>query len=139
MKLNFIFSIGTLLGVLLLNSCATIMNFDNNKSLKMGIDVVTEDPAPIRVLVDGKEARYYRLYQGESYFVDRVILRKPRRKIEVTVTQKGIAKSNIYVGDKVRGLFWFTGLWVLLDHANGTLRQYPAVVFEDMKEPKTSR
>lgn len=98
----------------------------------MGIDVVTESPEPISVTVNGREARYYKLYEGEAYYVNRVILRKPKRDLDISVTQNGVTKSRTYHGDKVKGLFWFTGLWVLLDHAKGTLRQYPAVVYEDM-------
>ena len=113
-------------------SCATIMNVDNNKSWKMGIDVVTESPSPIDVTVNGRGARYYRLYEGDAYFVDRVILKKPKRELDISITQNGITRSRTVHGDKVKGLFWFTGLWVILDHAKGTLRQYPAVVFEDM-------
>jgi hypothetical protein len=113
-------------------SCASIMNLDNNKSWKMGIDVVTEKSDAIDVTVNGTGARYYRLYEGESYFVDRVILKKPKRDLDISITQNGNTRSRTVHGDKVKGLFWFTGLWVILDHAKGTLRQYPAVVFEDM-------
>jgi hypothetical protein len=116
----------------MLSSCASIVNLDNNKSWKMGIDVVTESRDPISVTVNGKEARHYKLYEGDSYVVNRVILRKPKRDLDISVTQNGVTKSRTYHGDKVKGLFWFTGLWVLLDHAKGTLRQYPAVVYEDM-------
>jgi hypothetical protein len=117
---------------LAMTSCASIMNLHNNKSWKMGIDVVTENASPIDVTVNGKGARYYRLYEGNAYFVDRVILRKPKRELEISITQNGITRSRTVHGDKVKGLFWFTGLWVILDHAKGTLRQYPAVVFNDM-------
>ena len=115
-------------------SCASIMNLDNNKSWRMGIDVVTENPEPISAKVDGKEARFYRLYEGHGYYVDRVIVKRPRRYIQVEVTQNGETKTRRVFGDKTKGLFWFTGLWVLVDHAKGTLRQYPALVFEDMSK-----
>ncbi len=125
--------------VILLSSCASIINLDNNKSWKMGIDVVTEKPDPIEVVVNGKPALYYRLYTSNSYHVDRVILRKPKEQLAMTITQNGISRSGVIYGHKVKGLFWISGLWVLVDHAKGTLRQYPAVVFEDMNEKTAHR
>jgi hypothetical protein len=118
---------------LCLSSCATLVNLDNNKSLKMGIDVVTEKPDPIVVTVNGKEAKYKRHYEGGQYYVDWATVKKPKRELQVTVTQNNVTRSATIIGNKTKGLAWFTGLWVLLDHANGTLRQFPAVVFEDMK------
>lgn len=135
MKLMKLLAVLMLFGMMLCSSCATIMNLDNNKSWKMGIDVVTEKPDPIEVAVNGRTAKYYRLYKGDAYFVDRVILKKPKRDLDMSITQNGVTKSAVIHGDKVKGLFWFTGLWVILDHAKGTLRQYPAVVFEDIPAP----
>lgn len=117
-----------------LSSCATVMNLDNNKSLKMGFDLVTEKADAVSVTVDGKPARYYRLYEGHNYYVDRVILKKAKLRMIVTVTQNGVTKTAKLYGEKAKGLFWCSGLFVLIDHATGTLRQYPALVFEDMAQ-----
>jgi hypothetical protein len=119
--------------LMLISSCATIVNLDNNKKWKMGIDVVLEDPAPITVSVNGTEAKHFRQYDGDSYHVEYVMPKKATYKLDVIITQNGVTKSGSYIGHKAEGLFWFEFLWVLLDHATGALRQYPAIIFEDME------
>jgi hypothetical protein len=119
--------------MMLFDSCATIVNLDNNKKWKTGIDVVLEDPSPITVTVNGKEAKHFRQYDGNAYKVEYVIPKKATYKLNVTVSQNGVTKSGTYIGHKVQGLFWFEFLWVILDHATGALRQYPAIIFEDME------
>lgn len=122
-----------------LSSCATLMNVDNNKAFKMGLDVVMESPAPITVTINGKTARHKKIYQGEGYYAYWVYLDKARENFVITITQNGETRSRKVHGDKVKGLFWFTGLFVILDHATGALRQYPAIVFEDMESPVSGK
>jgi hypothetical protein len=124
---------------LMLGSCASIVNLQNNKSWRMGIDVITESPEPISVTVNGKEAKYYRLYESGTYYVDRVILKHPKQDFQISISQNGVTKTGKVHGEKTKGLFWFTGLWVLVDHAKGTLRQYPALVFEDMEQQSAGK
>ena len=38
-------------------------------------------------------------------------------------------KTSDIHADKIKGLFWISGLFVIVDHVKGTLYKYPAIDF----------
>src|SRR5690348_14807608 len=93
-------SVGAAIGMMFFSSCATIVNIDNNKKWKMGIDVITEKDDPITVTVNGREAKHFRQYDGDTYNVDYVVLKKATHKVNLTITQNGVTKSGTFIGNK---------------------------------------
>jgi len=105
----------------------------------MGLDLVMPSPDPVIVTIDGKPATTKKIYEGEGYYAHWVYLDKAKERFTISVSQNGEIRSRKVYGEKAKGLFWFEFLFVFVDHATGTLRQYPAIVFENMESHASTK
>ncbi len=132
MKNTSLLIIVSLACVLGLSSCASVMNLHNNHSLQMGIDIVTTDPAPIKVVANGAECNTTQIYKSNHYYVTRATLIHPIRKMSLTITQNNVTRNVDIKCERIKGLFWIEGLFVIIDYVKGTLIKYPAIEFDHL-------
>ncbi len=132
MKNSKILIMISVIGTLFLTSCASVMNLHNNHSWQMGIDIVTLSAEPVKVIENGKECKTTVQYQSDYYHVTRAALSHPARDITLRITQGSITKTAELHCNKIKGLFWIEGLFVIIDHAKGTLIKYPAIEFDKL-------
>ena len=115
-----------------LSSCASVMNLHNNHSWQMGIDIVTTNSSPVKVVANGEECKTSLMFSSDYYYVTRAALTHPIRKMNLTITQNNVTRSVDIKCDRIKGLFWIEGLFVIVDYIKGTLIKYPAIEFDHL-------
>jgi hypothetical protein len=132
MKYTKIFIVISFFSTMLLSSCASVMNLHNNHSWQMGIDIVTTSADPVKVIANGKECKTELQYKSDYFYVTRALLTQPKKNLKLEITQGTVTKTADLHCDKIKGLFWVEGLFVIVDHVKGTLIKYPAVEFDKL-------